>query len=75
LKDAKDTVFESETARLYGLAAMAIESLKRGLRGKAKAVEVRAAIAVFTHVGRMRELELLERIERLEQILEVRKCS
>ena len=73
LKDAKDTVFESETARLCGLSAMAIESLKRGLRGKAKAVEVRAAIAVFTQVGRMRELELLERIERLEQILEVRK--
>jgi transposase len=73
LKDAKDTVFESETARLYGLAAMAIESLKRGLRGKAKAVEVRAAIAVFTQVGRMRELDLTERIEQLERRFENEK--
>jgi phage terminase small subunit len=70
LKDAKDTVFESETARLYGLASLAIESFERGLSGKAKAVEVRAAIAVFGQIGRLRENDLLERIERLEQFLE-----
>ncbi len=70
LKGAKDTVFESETARLYGLAAMAIESFERGLSGKAKAVEVRTAIAVFGQIGRLRENDLLERIERLERFLE-----
>lgn len=73
LKDARSTVFESETSRLHGLAAMAIESLKRGLRGKAKAVEVRAAIAVFNQIRLVREGELLERIERLEEILEAKK--
>ena len=73
LKDAKDRVFDAETARLYGLLSMVIESYKRGLRGKAKAVEIRSAVAVVTQVARFRETDLLERIERLEEILEVRK--
>jgi len=70
LRVARDTIFEGESARLYSLAAMAIESFERGLSGKAKAVEVRTAIAVFSQIGRLRENDLLERIERLEQFLE-----
>ncbi len=70
MKDAKDTVFESETARLYGLAEMAFESWKRSLRGKAKAVELRAAIALFMQLAKFRELDLSDRIEQLEKRFE-----
>lgn len=72
LKNAQARVFDESTAQLHGLTALAIETLKRGLSGKAKAAEIRTAIAVFAQTTKLREIELVERIERLERIFQVR---
>jgi transposase len=72
LKEAQARVFDETTAQLHGLASLAIESLKRGLDGRAKAAEIRTAIAIFAQTTKLREMELVERIEKLERIFQTR---
>jgi transposase-like protein len=69
LKDAKARVYDESTAQIYGLASAAIEVLKRGLNGRATSIEVNTAKIVIAHISKLRELELGERIEKLEQII------
>lgn len=75
LTEAQARVFDEATAQLYGLASMSIGVLKRSLNGKASAVEARTALAVFGQAMRLREMELLERVERLEKLFEARKLN
>jgi AcrR family transcriptional regulator len=69
LTEKRQQMFENAINELYGLTVKAAATLRRNLDSGNAAVEVRAAIAVETLAIRARELQIAERLERLERQL------
>ena len=73
LRESRKFVFETELNSIFALSDLANETLKRLMKCGNPAVEARAVAIQKTFLYRAKDLEILERLERLESQLSQQK--
>lgn len=72
LREAQRCAFDEAVGELHALAREAADTLRRNMTCGHAATETRAALGVYAQAFKSREFELLDRLERLEELLESR---
>lgn len=68
LNAERKKIFDAAVGELAALTTKANETLRRALNSGTPQIEVRAALGILTLAFRGREMEIIERIEKLETL-------